>query len=114
MTKMLRLSLATAVAIATLAPAAYASSVSITTNRVQVQVGENGGVQIRTAAGQPIGVSSTNTQSQVSGSTTSVTPLPFANSCYGRTQSSQTHTARQTPGGTVVYAENYTSTRVCQ
>ncbi len=114
MIRMLRVSLATAVTMAILAPATYANSVSITTDRVQVQVGDNGGVQIRTTADRPIVMNSLNSQGQHQGPSTSVTPLPFANRCYGRSQRSQTHTARQTPGGSVIYSENYTSTRVCQ
>lgn len=106
----LKVGLAGAIALATLAPAAIASSVSINTDRVQLQVGNNGQVYIRTLADSPLNRSRPTAIAPQANS-----PLPranFAPGCTARSQSS--HATRSTPGGNVVYSENRSTTRVCQ
>jgi hypothetical protein len=95
-----------AIALATLTPAALASSVAISTDRVQVQVGNNGQVYIRTLADAPNG--------GVSRVIPATLPRPvatFAPGCTARSHSA--HSTRSTAGG-VVYSENRSTTRVCQ
>ncbi|WP_275330584.1 hypothetical protein [Nodosilinea sp. PGN35] len=108
----LKVGLVGAIALATLTPAALASSVSITTDRVQLQVGNSGQVYIRTLADndgllpRPAAIAP-----QADG----ILPLPranFAPGCTARSHSS--HATRSTPGGNVVYSENRSTTRVCQ
>ncbi len=106
----LRVGLMGAIALASLTPAALASSVSINTDRVQLQVGNNGQVYIRTLADQPLDLLRPAIAPQADS-----TPLPranFAPGCTARSQSS--HATRSTPGGNVVYSENRSTTRVCQ
>lgn len=107
----LRVGLVGAIALATLAPAAIASSVSINTDRVQLRVGNNGQVYIRTLADSPLNLP----RPAAIAPQTNSTPLPratFAPGCTARSQSSQA--TRSTPGGNVVYSENRSTTRVCQ
>ncbi|PZV03238.1 MAG: hypothetical protein DCF32_14165 [Leptolyngbya sp.] len=107
----LRVGLAGAIAFATLTPAALASSVSINTDRVQLQVGNNGQVYIRTLADSPLNLPRPAAIAPQADST----PLPranFAPGCTARSHSSRA--TRSTPGGNVVYSENRSTTRVCQ
>ena len=109
----LRVGLVGAIALATLTPAALASSVSINTDRVQLQVGNNGQVYIRTLADNdgPLNLPRPAAIAPQSDSA----PLPranFAPGCTARSQSSRA--TRSTPGGNVVYSENRSTTRVCQ
>lgn len=106
----LKVGLVGAIALIALAPAALASSVSINTARVQVQVGNNGQVYIRSLAERPLILPAVST-SQVR----SNLPLPRANfgrGCVGRSHSA--HSTRSTSGGNVVYSENRSTTQVCQ
>ncbi|MBD1872976.1 hypothetical protein H6F75_05740 [Nodosilinea sp. FACHB-131] len=105
----LRVGLVGTIALAALAPAAIASSISINTDRVQLQVGNNGQVYIRTLADSPLNRSRPAIAPQAN------SPLPranFAPGCTARSQSS--HATRSTPGGNVVYSENRSTTQVCQ
>jgi hypothetical protein len=104
----LKVSLVGAIALAILTPTAMASPVAITTDRVQVQVGNNGQVYIRTLADGPT-VLPQVTVPQVGSSLPAAT---FAPACTARSHSA--HSTRSTPGGTVVYSENRSTTRVCQ
>lgn len=107
----LKVGLVGAIALATLTPAALASSVSINTDRVQLQVGNNGQVYIRTLADSPLNL----TRPAIAPQADSILPLPrasFAPGCTARSHSS--HATRSTPGGNVVYSENRSTTRVCQ
>lgn len=106
----LKVGLVGAIALTALAPAALASSVSINTDRVQVQVGNNGQVYIRSLADRPLVVPQA-TIPQVGASLA----LPRANfrlGCVARSHSA--HSTRSTTGGNVVYSENRSTTQVCQ
>ncbi len=110
----LKVGLVGAIALATFTPAAIASSVSINTDRVQLQVGNNGQVYIRTLADND-GPLSLPRSAAIAPQADGVLPLPrasFAPGCTARSHSS--HATRSTPGGTVVYSENRSTTRVCQ
>ncbi len=96
-----------AIALATLTPAAIASSVAISTDRVQVQVGNNGQVYIRTLADAPTGGLPRVTQAGAN----LLRPATFAPGCTARSHSA--HSTRSTAGG-LVYSENRSTTRVCQ
>lgn len=108
----LKVGMVGAIALATLAPAAIASSVSINTDRVQLQVGNNGQVYIRTLADSPL---SLPRPAAIAPQADSALPLPRANFAPGCTARSHSSLAtRSTPGGNVVYSENRSITRVCQ
>lgn len=108
----LKVGLVGAIALATLTPAAIARSVSINTDRVQLQVGNNGQVYIRTLADSPLNLPRPAAIAPQAGSTL---PLPRANFAPGCTARSHSSLAtRSTPGGNVVYSENRSTTRVCQ
>lgn len=110
----LKIGLMGAIALAALTPAALASSVSINTDRVQVQVGNSGQVYIRSLADGPSG-SAFDHRPLVLPQVRADTPLPrarFVPGCVARSQSS--HSTRSTAGGNVVYSENRSTTRVCQ
>ena len=109
----LKVGLVGAIALATLTPAALASSVSINTDRVQLQVGNNGQVYIRTLAEQPLDL----VRPAIAPQAESILPLPRANYNYApgcTARSHSAHATRSTPGGNVVYSENRSTTRVCQ
>ncbi|WP_156119969.1 hypothetical protein [Leptolyngbya sp. KIOST-1] len=107
----LKVALAGAIALVGLAPAALASSVSITTDRVQLQVGNGGQVYIRTLAEQPLNL----VRPAIAPQTSAPLPLPRANFVPGCTARSHSSSAtRSTPGGNVVYSENRSTTQVCQ
>ncbi|MBE9157901.1 hypothetical protein IQ265_13855 [Nodosilinea sp. LEGE 06152] len=107
----LKVGLVGAIALASLAPAALASSVSINTDRVQLQVSNNGQVYIRTLADQPLDL----VRPAIAPQADSTLPLPRANFAPGCTARSHSSDAtRSTPGGNVVYSENRSTTRVCQ
>ena len=93
----------------TLTPAAMANAVTIATDRVQVQVGNNGQVTIQSLAERPLVLPQTLTVPQ--GRSSSLLPT-FAPRCTARSHSSQA--TRSTPGGSVVYSENRSTTRLCQ
>ncbi|MGB3201498.1 MAG: hypothetical protein WBA99_11375 [Nodosilinea sp.] len=107
----LKVGLVGAIALASLAPAAIASSVSINTDRVQLQVGNQGQVYIRTLADQPLNLVRPTIAPQAD-STRLLPRASFAPGCTARSHSS--HATRSTPGGNVVYSENRSTTRVCQ
>jgi hypothetical protein len=97
-----------AIALATLTPAALANSVAITTDRVQVQVGNNGQVYIRTLADNPE-VLPRVTVPRVRSNLPAATLAP---GCTARSHSA--HSTRSTAGGNVIHSENRSTTRVCQ
>lgn len=106
-----RVGLLGAIAVATLTPAALANSVAISTDRVQLQVGNSGQVTIRTLADRPLVLPQGLTVPQAR----TGLPLPtttFAPRCTARSHSSRA--TRSTPGGNTVYSENRSTTRVCQ
>ncbi len=103
----LKMSLVGAIALAILTPTAMASPVAITTDRVQVQVGNNGQVYIRTLADGPTGLPRVTVPVG-----SSLPAATFAPACTARSHSA--HSTRSTPGGTLVYSENRSTTRVCQ
>ncbi|PSR18705.1 hypothetical protein C8255_06025 [filamentous cyanobacterium CCP3] len=107
----LKVGLVGAIALTSLAPAAIASSVSINTDRVQLQVGNGGQVYIRTLADQPLDL----LRPAIAPQADLTQPLPrasFTPGCTARSHSS--HATRSTPSGNVVYSENRSTTRVCQ
>jgi hypothetical protein len=114
----LKAGLVGAIALAALAPSALASGVSITTDRVQLQVGDNGQVTIRTLADRfsdlsPLGASSFTAPAGTLRLPTPAAPArPARPGCTARSQSS--HSTRSTPAGSVIYSENRSTTRVCQ
>ena len=100
-----------AIALVALVPAVLPlpvmANVAITTDRVQVQVGNNGQVYIRTLADSPTGLPRVTVPVG-----SSLPAATFAPACTARSHSA--HSTRSTPGGTVVYSENRSTTRVCQ
>jgi hypothetical protein len=117
MKTIVKASLAAAIALGAAASVAEASSVSITTDRVQVRVNEGGTVQIRTSAERPVLFNTNTDSSSVWPSLSSpygLTPVPYRGLCYPRSHSSQTQSHQVTPGGDRVYTESYSSTRICQ
>lgn len=107
----LKVGLVGAIALASLAPAAIASSVSIDTDRVQLQVGNNGQVYIRTLADQPLNLVRPTSAAQAD-STRSLPRAGFSPGCTARSHSS--HTTRSAPGNRVIYSESRSTSRVCQ
>jgi hypothetical protein len=103
----LKVGLAGAIALATLTPAALARVV-ISTDRVQVQVGNNGQVYIRNLTHGSVALPQV-TVPQVDSRLPAAT---FAPACTARSHSA--HSTRSTAGGNVVYSENRSTTRVCQ
>ncbi|HSM81547.1 MAG TPA: hypothetical protein VLS96_07670 [Nodosilinea sp.] len=114
----LRAGLVGAMALAALAPFAPAAlaGVAVSTDRVQVQVGNNGQVYIRTLADGPQG-SVFNPRPGVlpqaigPGSNLRLPTTNFAPGCTARSQVA--HSTRSTPAGNVIYSENRSTTRVC-
>ncbi len=104
--------LGTTVAIVAMTSATYANPVSINTDRVQVRVGENGAVEIRTSTNRPTVLDSTSVRPEV-WPTTRVTPLPFAN-CYPSSHTVHNRTTSSASSGDRVYTQSRISTRLCQ
>ncbi|QQE63456.1 hypothetical protein GFS31_01210 [Leptolyngbya sp. BL0902] len=94
------------------APAALANGISIQTDRVQVRVNDNGGVQIRTSASPPVIFNADADLPAVRSN------LPASQSsgvrCAVRSQSSHSQVQSVTPSGDRIYTENYSTIRVCQ
>jgi hypothetical protein len=114
----LKVGLAGAIALVVLAPSALASSVNIATDRVQVQVGNNGQVYIRSLVDGPVGsvfdqrptVLPRVTLPQVNNLRLPTTN--FVPRCTARSYSD--HSTRSTARGDVIYSENRSTTQVCQ
>lgn len=112
MTIMIKASLAAVVALGAIAPLASANSISIGTDRVQVQVGEDGAINIRTSNNRPqlFDFDDDNYRAVPS---SSLTPVPYGSRCQARTYSSHSQSQRYTPSGDRIYS-SYSSTRLCQ
>jgi hypothetical protein len=106
-----------AITLAALAPAAYANPVVISTDRVQVRMNDNGGVQIRTTGNSPVVLNSQRTAPQSAWSDNGLTPLPMTNWCWPRANTVhhvQRHSSHSARSGETVYSESRNSTLVCQ
>ncbi len=109
----LKIGLVGAIALAAMATTAMANSITIATDRVQVQVGNSGQIYLRTLADRPVPLSQV-TGTQVTGAQVG-SRLPtatFAPACTARSHSA--HSTRSTAGGNVIYSENRSTTQVCQ
>ncbi|MBE9138794.1 hypothetical protein IQ254_16605 [Nodosilinea sp. LEGE 07088] len=115
----LKVGLAGAIALVVLVPSALASSVNISTDRVQVQVGNNGQVYIRSLVDSPAGSAFDQRPAGLPRVTlpqmTNNLRLPtatFVPRCTARSYSD--HSTRSTARGDVIYSENRSTTQVCQ
>jgi hypothetical protein len=113
MTVLVKAAMATVLLLGTMAPVALANGVSINTDRVQVRMDDNGGVQIRTSANRPV-IINADADFQPIQPNFSLTPRPQGVRCSVRSHSSQSQTQRVTPSGDRIYTENYSTTRLCQ
>ncbi|WP_017296814.1 hypothetical protein [Nodosilinea nodulosa] len=106
------LGLAGAIALAALATPTLANPVSINTDRVQVQVGNNGQVYIRTLVDRPLTLPRATSIAPQFDSPLPLRVADFVPGCTARSLVS--HATRSTAGGDVIYSENRSTTRVCQ
>jgi hypothetical protein len=92
---------------------ADAKPITVTTERVQIRVSDNGSVQINTAGNQPTLSNSRSTIGSQTWLSDRSTTLPFGHRCLPRANSVQRHSSRTTDSGSAIYSESRTSTLVC-
>lgn len=115
MTIMFKASLAAVVALGAIAPLASANSISIGTDRVRVQVGEDGAINIQTSTNRPqLFDFDFDDDSYQAAPSSALTPVPYGSRCQSRTYRSHSQSQRNTPSGDRIYSESYSSTRLCQ